>query len=177
MGGVHPPQDVASAFQETVAALQEKETSIQWARQYAVRNMIETVGSMSKAQKLIAAINASEKKKETLKKSNSPAFLLHNASGYVAQILAEASSYRWERENLERGRAERFAKELKLYDAAPKTYMASYYMSILESGLGNAEKYMLVGNRDDLILRFDFKDLTRNSKIENDQEAYFVETE
>ncbi len=176
IGGVHPPQTVSSAFQETVAALQEKETDIQLAQQYKVMHMIETVGTMKEAGIILKAINLMESNVAENKKidtSLSPAALLRTSSGYVAEILAKANSYRWKRENKERGKADRFKKELLLYNVAPKTYLADCYFSVLETGLEYSEKYMLVGTRDNLILRFDFTDLSDNydssDKKENPQ--------
>jgi modulator of FtsH protease HflK len=164
IGGVHPPQAVASAFQETVSAQQEKETAIQSAEQYAIKNMVETVGTQKEAKKILKAINTSEKKGEN-QQNLTLEYLLHSSSGYVSETLAEATAYRWQRENIERGKADRFKKELLLYHAAPKAYLTSYYMSVLEKGLKNAKKYMLVGNRDNLVLRFDFTDLSSYNPI------------
>ncbi len=152
IGGVHPPQDVAAAFQETVTARQEKETSIQFARQYAVRSMIETAGSIENAQKILTAISRGEKQKAALFSES-----LFKAEGYVAQTLAEAYAYRWVKENQERGKSERFKSELMTYKVAPLVYLYGCYLNVLDSGLQGAEKYMLVSDRKDLILRFDMK--------------------
>lgn len=156
IGGVHPPQEVAESFQETVAALQEKETAIQLAKQYAVKNMTETAGSVDMSEKLLAAIDSGEKQ-GSLKTSEISGEILHNSDGLIAQSLAEADAYRWTKENQERGKADRFKSELLIYNAAPSVYVNGYYLGALEGGLKQAVKYVLISERKDLILRFDFK--------------------
>ncbi len=153
LGGVHPPQDVAAAFQETVTARQEKETSIQSARRYAVRNMIETAGSITNAENILTAVeNEQSSGKEKLFSG-----ILTHAEGYVAQTMAEAYAYRWYKENHERGKAERFKSELMTYHNAPMVYLYGCYLNVLDAGLRNANKYILVSDRKNLILRFDMK--------------------
>ena len=163
--GVHPPQQVADAFHETVAAEQERETAIQSAGQFAMKVKTEAAGTAGQADRIAEAISALER----LAGAKAPAGdisakraeaegLLSDAGGEVARTIADAVGYRWSRENSERGKAQRFEKELLLYETAPETFRMSYYLGILENGLADGHKYVLVGDRDRMIFRFNFKD-------------------
>lgn len=157
IGGVHPPQEVADAFHETVTAEQENKTAIELAEQYRSKIITETVGSAEMAEQIFNEIQNIENGKANSKELTYK--LLTSSSGKISQLLDQALAYKWHTENIERGKAERFQKELLLYNAAPRTYLMSYYMSVLELGLANAKKYMLIGNRENLLLRFNFTDI------------------
>lgn len=162
---VHPPQEVAGAFEETVSARQERETAIQGAEQYAIRLMTEATGTRDHGKDLLEGITGMESlieqgasQDQVDRQRQSVERLLSECSGEVAARIAQAWGYRWTRENSERGKVERFEKELLLHDVAPLTYQTSYYLGILEMGLSKARKYMFLGDRDKLVVRFDFKE-------------------
>ena len=157
IGGVHPPQQVADAFHETVSAEQENKTVVQLAKQYRSKIITEAVGSANIAEGIFKDIQNIEKGDADSKSVTYK--LLHSTSGKVSQLLSQAVAYKWQTETSERGKAERFKKELMLYKAAPKVYLMSYYMSVLEKGLSKSKKYMLVGDRKNLLLRFNFADI------------------
>ena len=73
--------------------------------------------------------------------------------------IAEARAYRWERENAERGKAERFDQQLLAYRKAPNLYRMRAYLDVLAEALGDARKYMIVGDRGNLTIRGDFKEV------------------
>ncbi len=165
LSGVHPPQEAAQAFEQTISAFQEKEADIQSARQYEVIRMVETAGSLENAEKILAGIKSSEDgildSKKFAENDKSLSLCLMQSDGAVSESLSAAAAYRMEKINSERGKAERFGKELKLYHAAPGTYLMSQAMNVMERGLGKAKKYVLVGDKESLLLRFDFKESDR----------------
>ena len=146
IGGVHPPQVVAMDFEACVSAQQGRETAIQTAQQFAIRDLVGVSGSMEQSADLLAAMTASADEAQLVAH-------LDPFEGAVAQILSAAQAYRWQRPNLERGQAGRFAAERLLYHAAPRAYLNHRVMTAIESALADARKYMLIGNRDQLIIR------------------------
>lgn len=148
---VHPPVDVAGAFEETVAAMQERETKIQHARQEAIRYQVEATGSTETFARLSELADGvdSEHSKDVVTHEN----LLHECGGEVSQILAQAESYRFSRENVERGKTDRFGEQLCAHAASPKNYRYDQYFSILEKGLADSRKVLLLENTDRTIVR------------------------
>ncbi len=163
--GTHPPRKVASAFHETIIARQERKTAIQDAESYAARVKIEAVGRLEQADALIRGIDEFEKGEDaetqkgfTRRRDRAEALLLA-AGGRVGETMAQARGYRWWRENEERGKSERFVRELELLRIGPVMFPRWQFFSTLEQGLADARKFVLLSDRDDLILRFNFLDL------------------
>lgn len=146
IGGVHPPQVVATDFEAFVSAQQGRETAIETAQQFAIRDLVGVSGSMEQSADLLAAMTASADTAQLTAH-------LDPCEGTVAQILSAAQAYRWQRPSTERGQAGRFIAERLLYRAAPRAYLNHRVMTTIESALADARKYMLVGNRDQLIIR------------------------
>jgi len=148
---VHPPVDVADAFEETVAALQERETKIQYAEQEAVRNQVETAGS----REAFSALSALLETPGLDRQGNDANYgrLLHQCGGEISRVLSEAEAYRFSHENIVRGKTERFSGQLCAYTASPQNYLYDRYFSILEKGLLESRKIVLLGNKEKVILR------------------------
>jgi regulator of protease activity HflC (stomatin/prohibitin superfamily) len=147
----HPPVDVAGDFEATVVALQEKETRVQQARQTAIRSQVETTGATETFVRLAALADHVDLQREEDVADYDD--LLHECGGVVSKILAEAKSYRFTRENRERGTTERFVQQLRAYDASPRNYRYDTYFSTLEKGLAANRKVVLLGNTDKTIVR------------------------
>jgi regulator of protease activity HflC (stomatin/prohibitin superfamily) len=164
--GVHPPQNVADKFHEVVTAEQEKLTAIQIARQEATRILTEVAGSNDVASGIIAEIQ----KLEDLKLSRSDATAIaqqellveqrvRQAGGTAAVRIAQAQADRWRIENRERGKAAMFAPQLAAFQLAPRLYQASGVLQALADTLKNPRKIVVVGDRENLTIRGDFKDV------------------
>lgn len=146
---VHPPVDVASAFEETVVATQERETRIQYAGQKAIRSQVETTG----ATEAFASLAALADGVDGMEGSEEKEALLQDCGGEISRILAEAASYRFSRVNIEKGNSERFGEQLDAYEASPRNYRYDRYFSILESGLSRSRKVVLFEGADEVVLR------------------------
>jgi regulator of protease activity HflC (stomatin/prohibitin superfamily) len=163
---VHPPQTVADAFHEVVSAEQEKQTAEQTAQQLAIRALAQVAGSTRLADRIIFEINqlkalevgGAEAEKIAEQEARIEA-LLRDAGGSAAVKIAEARAYRWERENAERGKAERFNQQLLAYQKAPDLYRMRAYLKVLAEALGDTRKYVIVGDRGNLTIRGDFKEV------------------
>lgn len=167
MSSLHPPQEVAEAFHQVIGAEQEKQTAIERARQEAIERLTLTAGSPQTAEQIIQKIAAFDKLRAD---AAAPAALaaaeaeieslLAGAGGEAAVKIAEARGYRWKRENAERAKAERFGAQLAAYKNAPEFFKARHYLQIVADALVDARKYIVAADRDRLILRGDFKDVT-----------------
>lgn len=164
---IHPPQEheVAAKFHEVIGAEKQKQTMIGRAEQEAVKIQSKTGGSVKNVEQILKAYeelktlqsqNADEK--TLAAKTLEVEKLIRDGGGDAGQVIAEARAYRWERENRERGRAERFIKQLLAFEASPKLYKMRRYLEVLAEGLSGARKYMIVADRAKLVLRGDFKE-------------------
>ncbi len=151
ISAVHPPLDVAGAFEETVAAMQERETDIQYARQQAIRFQVETTGSTEAFSRLSALADSVDSGHGVDAANHNR--MLHECGGEVSKILAEAESYRFSRESRERGKTDRFGGRLHAHAASPQNYLYDQYFSILEKGLADSKKVILLENNDNTIVR------------------------
>jgi hypothetical protein len=154
--------EVAEAFHETIIARQERLTAIQDAESYATRVKIEAAGTLEQANELVRGIDTIEKGENAgdqrgfTQSRDRAEILLSTAGGRVAEAMADARGYRWWRENEERGKSERFLRELELCRIGPVMFPRWQYLSVLERGLEKAKKYVLLAEREKLVLRFNF---------------------
>jgi membrane protease subunit HflK len=168
ISSVHPPQEVADAFHEVVAAQLEKQTKIQSAKLEATKRLATTAGSAGLAQRIEqqrAALVAMEKEKglkapDVEVESQKLEQLLLHAGGDAAVVIAQARGYRWEKENSERGNAERFAQQAAGYRLSPEFYRSRAFLQVMADGMARARKYVLIGDHAKLIFRGDFKDVS-----------------
>lgn len=154
----HPPVDVAGDFEETVAAMQERETKIQQAEQQSIRMQVEATGSTEAFRQLAAYADRAESGDGVGVPDVDR--LLHACGGEVSRILREAEAYRFSRENIQRGKIERFDGQLGAHSASPVVYRYDRYFSVLERGLADRRKIMLLGNADKRLIRIGLQEDT-----------------
>lgn len=153
--GVHPPTEVAAAYQKVIGAVQQKQSLILQAQ--AERNMMLStlVGSVEKADELYRLalkyrqaedVNAPEEI-EKLGKQLDTAF--EDAKGVIFKTLRESQRYAFEKETLAKGTGERFAGQLKAYTAAPEIYVHEQRLAMLEEALDGVRKYVVVADQND----------------------------
>jgi len=153
--GVHPPTEVAAAYQKVIGAVQQKQSLILQAQ--AERNMMLStlVGSVEKADELYRLalkyrqaedVNTPEEI-EKLGKQLDTAF--EEAKGVIFKTLRESQRYAFEKETLAKGTGERFAGQLKAYRAAPEIYVHEQRLAMLEEALDGVRKYVVVADQND----------------------------
>lgn len=147
---VHPPLEVADAFEKNVSARQDRETIIQQAERKAIQSQVETAGSVGDFQTLIGLIEGGERGAEGSRTETER--LLLSCGGDVSRIFAEAIGYRWSRENTEGGNAERFNQERRLHRAASGPYRYERYLSVLENSLKDKKKTILMGKHRNAVI-------------------------
>ncbi len=172
--GIHPPKTVADDFHAVVGAEQKKQTAIETARQEATRTLVNAAGSVDLARRLDKLrqehdklVGDQAKRAEIDRQIN---VLLRQADGSIAEVIAEARRYRWERENTELGRAMAFDKQLQAYRKAPLFYRARAFLKLYTQGLADARKYIIAADRANLTIRGDFKEIEGNLNIQAPQE-------
>jgi len=167
IAGVHPPKDVAQAFEGPVMADQRREANLSDARAYAIGKLAEIVGNVALARTIIGEIDTFERM--SLAKAEAAAMaeqelriqtLIESAGGGAAKALAQARADRWVAHMKPRGMAARHEGQVALHTAAPSYYEASRYFEALRSAMSNARVY--VTNDDIPVLRVepDLKDKT-----------------
>ena len=153
--GVHPPTEVAAAYQKVISAVQQKQSLILQAQ--TERNMILStlVGSVEKADELYRLalkyrqsedVNTPE---EIEKLGEQLDIAFEEAKGVIFKTLRESQRYAFEKETLAKGTGQRFAGQLKAYRAAPEIYVHEQRLAMLEEALDGVRKYVVVADQND----------------------------
>jgi len=144
--GVHPPVEVAKAFQDVTGAVQEKQAVIMEAE--ALRNEILSTlaGSIEESNRLYDMVAGRDKGKAA---GNELKEALSQASGDVAKILNDASGYAFEKAALAKAAGERFQSQVKAFEASPTIYTQLLRIEMLEETLRGIRKYVILTESDD----------------------------
>ncbi len=147
--GIHPPSEIADAYQKVIAAVQQKQADILAAQAHRNKTLSELAGSMQKANQLYdIALEYQQAEKQ-----NDPEQIkilgrklddaLETAEGDIFKILRESQSYKFERIAISKATGERFAGQLKGFQAAPAIYQQQQRLLVLEKALQNIRKYLV----------------------------------
>ncbi|MFC1676576.1 SPFH domain-containing protein [Planctomycetota bacterium] len=153
--GIHPPLEVAKAYDDVVGAVQEKQKLI--LRAHSQRNKIlsKVVGSVKDADELYKLAtdyrnaksqNDSERIEELGGKLDE-AFAA--AKGEIFSILRNAQSYSFKKVTLAGATGRRFADQRKAYLASPQIYIRQQLLNTLEDSLEDTRKYVIVADVND----------------------------
>jgi regulator of protease activity HflC (stomatin/prohibitin superfamily) len=153
--GVHPPAEVAAAYQKVVSAVQKKQALILEAQAERNKMLSTLVGSVEKADELYelalkyrqAESANSTEEIETLGKQLDTAFA--EAKGNIFKTLRESQQYAFEKEALAKGTGRRFAGQIKAYEAAPEIYVHEQRLATFEEALDGVRKYVVVADQND----------------------------
>ncbi|MHC4324397.1 MAG: protease modulator HflK [Planctomycetota bacterium] len=153
--GVHPPAEVAAAYQTVVGAVQKKQAMILNAQAQRNKLLSTLVGSVEKADELYklalkyrqAESTNSTEEIEALGKQLDTAFA--EAKGDIFKTLRESKQYAFEKEALAKGTGRRFAGQLKAYRAAPEIFVHEQRLAMLEEALDGVRKYVVVADQND----------------------------
>jgi regulator of protease activity HflC (stomatin/prohibitin superfamily) len=153
--GIHPPPEVAADYQKVIGAIQQKQAAILDAEAYRNRTLSSLAGSVEQADRLhslavryqSAKDNNEAEQTERLGEQLDTAFT--EARGDIFSKLRGAQSYAFEQETLSRADGERFASQLKAYQAAPEIYTREQRLLALEKALKDIRKYVVVADQND----------------------------
>ena len=153
--GIHPPPEVASAYQEVVGAVQKKQALILNAQAQRNKTLTTLVGSVQDANDLYTLASKYQQAKrqnrseqvDELAPDLDLAFT--QARGEIYGTLRESQSYAFEVVTLAQATGLRFASQLKAYRAAKQIYKHQLRLAVLEETLGNIKKYVVVADPND----------------------------
>ena len=149
--GIHPPTELAADYEKVVGAVQIKQALILNAEAQRNRTLSNLAGSIGEAEKLYSL--AAEYHRNRVQNDNEKSTELDEAfaaaSGEIFARLREAQSYAFERATLAEATGKRFASQVKAYRAAEEIYKHEQRLTVLEEGLQNIRKYVVVADTND----------------------------
>jgi regulator of protease activity HflC (stomatin/prohibitin superfamily) len=174
---VHPPseQDVASTFQNVVAAEIHKSATIEAARGHAERTLTLVAGSASRAHAIDKAIQEMDRLNlMTLTQSGSDAkagrsvaesrvddLLFGNAgrwlapaSGAVASVIAGARADRSTRLSDAESKQRQYVADAAAFEASPELFKTRRYLSTFGRILGRVRKVIVTGDSSNVIVEW-----------------------
>ncbi len=163
--GIHPPPEVAPDYQAVVGAVQKKYALVLNAEADRNATLGELIGSVQKAYDL-ADLAARYQKAQSEGRTEDSERLgkefdqaLADAKGDIFKTLREAQSYAFEKATLARATGERFAGQVKAYEAAPDIYKKEQRLAVLEEALEGIRKYVVaVDPNDRQVIIMDLQD-------------------
>ncbi|MEO1130070.1 MAG: SPFH domain-containing protein, partial [Planctomycetota bacterium] len=161
--GVTPPQDVASSFEQVVAADQKRSAEIERAETYRIRQLAAAAGDIDRAQRIVEAIGQLNELGGPGAEGQDAAELellitelIEQAGGQAAIDIANARRQRWERHMGERVRAVRAMGQRAMYAAAPEAFLAGVYLEAMRSLMSGVRVWIVPD--DELQLRGNFEE-------------------
>lgn len=149
VAGVHPPRDVAPAFEGVVQAKQTREKTIETARGYEIKVLTEAAGSVELSRQIVAQLDRITAMRadrapegEIAQAELAVQKLLEQAGGEAGRQLLAAGSERWAVHMSERGKAALFQGQLAAYDASPALYRSKAYFDALRVAMIGQRVYL-----------------------------------
>jgi regulator of protease activity HflC (stomatin/prohibitin superfamily) len=153
--GVHPPKEVAEAYQNVIGSIQKRQAAILVAEGESNKILTEVCGSVKKADQLYAIAQRLRQAKADGDEAAIAAVskelydAVEGAEGEMFKTLAEAHSYAYERVSAAKAAGQRFAGQLEAYKASPVIYKKQYRLDMLVDALKDVRKYVVVAEEDD----------------------------
>ncbi len=153
--GLHPPPEVAADYQAVVGSIQKEQALILQAQAERNKNLSALVGSVEAADELYGLVARYQRAedvnnpKDVEKLGNELDTALEEAKGDIFKTISESQSYAFEKETLAKATGERFASQLKAYRAAEDIYKRMLRLTVLEEGMKNIRKYVVVADPND----------------------------
>jgi membrane protease subunit HflK len=163
--GVHPPPEVAPNYQAVIGAVQKKQAAVLQAEAERNKSLSTLAGSVERADQLAdLAIRDQEARKlgreediQRLSAQVDAAF--GEARGEISRILSEAQSYAFRQATSAKATGQRFAGQVKAYQAAPEIYKCEQRSTTLEEALKGSRKYIVTTDPNDReVLILDLQD-------------------
>jgi regulator of protease activity HflC (stomatin/prohibitin superfamily) len=155
MQGIHPPAEVAPDYQKVVGAVQKKQALILNAQAKRNKDLTALAGSVAAVERLydLATEYQAAKKQNNSQKirelGNDLDLAFTQSKGDIFTTLRQAQSHAFEKATLAQATGQRFANQLKAYNAAKEIYKRQQRLVVLEEALENIRKYVIVGDPND----------------------------
>lgn len=147
--GVHPPKDVAPAFENVIAADHRREAEIRRAQAEAIRTLAAVAGDVDRAEAIVDALDtlreledADADERSLIQQRQSVTDLIVSAGGDAATAVSEARADRWSRHMSERARAILSEGQALAMEAAPSAYLAGLYVDALQDALSGTRVWI-----------------------------------
>lgn len=153
--GIHPPPQVVPAYQDVIAAVQQRQAAVLNAQADSNRILTELAGSIEQVEALYEkalTFGAVREAGDTAKSDALRAELLElirAARGKVFATLRRAESDAYVKIAAAKGEGLRFSGQHKAFTAAPDLYPRLLRLTALEEALENIRKYVVVADEDD----------------------------
>jgi modulator of FtsH protease HflK len=153
--GIHPPLEVAADYERVIGAIQQRQRAILDALSFQNKTLTELGGSIPQVDLLYELAVEYEDIKdditdtENLEKLAKIDKAFEEASGEIFKKLSEAKRYSYERVQIAKATGERFASQVKAYEAAPEIYKQNQRLNTLEEVLSGIRKYVIVSDEND----------------------------
>jgi regulator of protease activity HflC (stomatin/prohibitin superfamily) len=147
LGGLHPPTDVAEAFEEVIKANHERQGKMLKAQSSRDSLLSEAAGSAQVATALATA--AARIEDSSLSDADRAAAqqeawgLLDQAGGKIRQIISRAQATRWKTANHGRGLYLSFQRQLAAWQKAPEVYELNELLRVYHKAMDGSRKYIL----------------------------------
>jgi regulator of protease activity HflC (stomatin/prohibitin superfamily) len=157
--GVHPPDDVAEAFQDVIGAEQKKQATINSAWSEERKRLTEVAGDVGRARQLAAAIrevnrldadeSASGEDRQAAHRRLRQLFFgdaaagISPVGGQAAGEIVAARTARWDLENHAHGEAAIFREQIKAKNAAEQLYRLRRWVEAYVKALPAIRKYVI----------------------------------
>jgi len=144
-----PPQDTAKAFELVLEASQKSETAIIQAQQSRAETLAKVVGSVSGAEKIVAAIaeydqfRAVGSTQDTIEREIAVRGLIESAGGEAGDIIMAARADRWDLHMNARSLAVEYGGKLAAYEAAPQIYESRMRFVAIQEAIKDLRLYII----------------------------------
>jgi len=153
--GIHPPVEVAPDYEKVVGAFQNKQATILEAEAERNRTLSSLAGSVEEADALYALAARYQQARdendtdlmEKLGAELDAAFA--KAKGEIFSTLRGSQSYAFEKATLARATGERFASQVKAYEAAEEIYVQEQMLAAFEQTLPSVRKILVAAGPND----------------------------
>jgi hypothetical protein len=147
--------EVATDYQKAVGAVQNKQAAILEAEAERNRTLSSLAGSVEEADRLYvlaaryqrAEDENNNEEIEKVGRDLDTAFA--EAKGEIFSALRSAQSHAFEKATLARATGERFASQLKAYEAGEEIYMSEQILGAFEEGMRDIRKFVVVADQND----------------------------
>ncbi|MBN2560589.1 MAG: hypothetical protein JXQ75_06635 [Phycisphaerae bacterium] len=158
IGAVHPPpdDDVAKAYEDVVSAIETRDALIKKALGDAAETRVASAGTdwQDLYESILREDDASERSLPDLGERTAEVekILRTKIGGAARKRVADAEARTLARVFGEKSAAEHYRMQTVAYEVAPDIYLLRVYLRMLEEGLRDVQKYVVVMDEPDKVI-------------------------
>lgn len=178
MVGVHPPPEVATDYQDVVAAVQRQQATILTAQAQRNRILTELAGSLDQVDHLYSLVRQLSQARRDMNQAKIDEITdllqkaVYDAQGKVYASLRSSEAYAFERVSRSRGEGLRFAGQIKANQEGGILFQHLQRLLVMEEALPSIRKYVVVSDKEDQeIFIFDLQEKLATGILEMDVDS------